>query len=112
MFLNKARHINEGYSLLTVNKLLISYILGSLAGIINLKLEILYNFNMIENIIEQIKTSEEKAKKTVEFSENEASSIIEKAYEDSDTSIKESEAKINEMILLARKKAADDSSAE
>ncbi|MBU4293788.1 MAG: hypothetical protein KJ770_07035 [Actinobacteria bacterium] len=67
---------------------------------------------MIENIIEQIKTSEEKAKEIIESSKNEASGLLEKAYKDSDATIKESEVHIKEMVLQARGKAAGDASIE
>ena len=43
---------------------------------------------MIENIIEQIRVTEEKAREIIESSKIEASSLIEKAYRDSDNIIK------------------------
>ena len=67
---------------------------------------------MIENIIEQIKTSEEKAREVIESSKNEASGLLEKAYKDSDSIIKESEVHIKEMVLQAREKAAENASIE
>ena len=67
---------------------------------------------MIEDIIEQIKQSEKKAKEIILDARKEHSDIIEKAYIKSGEISDRSKVEISEIILNAEKKAIQDSRRE
>ena len=67
---------------------------------------------MIENIIQQIKTAEESSKAMLETAKTDAVSLVEKAYADSDKSIKATELEVKDKIRIAKEKASKDASVE
>lgn len=67
---------------------------------------------MIENIISQIKETEEKAKEILASSKKEYKDIIEEAYKKADKIIKEAEEEVKVMFAEAEDKARNEAAVE
>jgi len=63
---------------------------------------------MIENIIEQIKEAEEKAKEIMQETKKQHTDIVEKAYESREKMILEADTKAHEIMQTAESKARED----
>jgi len=63
---------------------------------------------MIDNIINQIKESESKAKDLIVLSKRESAEIIEKAYQKANEILKEAEKEAKEMYMEAETNAKND----
>lgn len=67
---------------------------------------------MIDNIISQIKESEEKAKEIITSSKKESVEIIEEAYREAEKILKEAEKEVKVMFVEAENKAKRDAGRE
>ena len=67
---------------------------------------------MINNIINQIKETEKKAKEIIVSSKKESAEIIEKTYEEAVKILKEAEKEVRVMFVEAEKRAKNDAARE
>ena len=67
---------------------------------------------MVDNIIEKIKESEEKAKEIINLSKKESAEIVEKAYSKSKEILEETKKEISDMISKYETKAKSDAKKE
>ena len=67
---------------------------------------------MINNIIDQIKETEKKAKEIIASSKKESAEIIEKAYEEAAKILKEAEKEVKAMFIEAENKAKNNAASE
>jgi vacuolar-type H+-ATPase subunit H len=67
---------------------------------------------MVDNIIEKIKESEEKAKEIINLSRKESAEIVEKAYSKSKEILEETKKEISDMISKYETKAKADAKKE